>query len=285
MHRAWMSLRSHAAEPPFAEAPRPAARSTHAAANAMMDTMTPATMDAALAALRRFDEPQAVLFDLDGTLVDSVEDIFVAVNALLRELGRAECTRAEVATWVGNGARMLVERAMAGRFEGFAGLADARVRHADADAAMPRFRAIYERICVDHTAPLAGARDSLASAHARGLGVAIVTNKPLAPTERIVDALGWRPFVSVVIGGDTLPVRKPDPAPIHEALRRLGARHGWMVGDSANDVGAARAAGMPSLVVRGGYNHGRPVESRDPAPEVILDSLEPFPALLAARLS
>ena len=87
--------------------------------------------------LRAYPAPEAVLFDLDGTLVDSVEDIFVAVNALMRELGVAERSREEVTTWVGNGARMLVERAMGGRFEGFAGLPDALARHAAADAAMP----------------------------------------------------------------------------------------------------------------------------------------------------
>jgi len=84
----------------------------------------------------------------------------------------------------------------------------------------------------------------------------------------------------VVIGGDSLAVRKPDPAPLFEAMRRLDARHGWMVGDSANDVGAARAANMPSIVVRGGYNHGNSVESLAPAPDAIIDSLAEFPALL-----
>ena len=228
------------------------------------------------------NRPDAVLFDLDGTLVDSVEDIFVAVNRLLAELRMKTRSRDEVAMWVGNGARTLVERAMAGRFEGFAGLPDAIDRHREADAAMPRFRAIYQEICVDHTLPLVGAHEALSYTQACGIGVAIVTNKPLAPTERIVDALGWRPFVSVVIGGDSLPVRKPDPAPLHEAMRRLGATTAWMVGDSANDVGAARAAGIPSLVVHGGYNHGQPVESLDPAPDAILDSLEQFTGILRA---
>jgi phosphoglycolate phosphatase len=220
------------------------------------------------------------LFDLDGTLVDSVQDIFVAVNTLLAELGMTTRSRDEVAMWVGNGARMLVERAMAGRFDGFTGMPDAVERHRAADAAMPRFRAIYQEICIDHTLPLVGAHESLALVHGLGLGVGIVTNKPLAPTERIVDALGWRPFVSVVIGGDTLTVRKPDAAPLLEAMRRLDARTAWMVGDSANDVGAARNAGIPSIVVRGGYNHGRPVESLDPAPDVILDSLDEFTSML-----
>ena len=224
--------------------------------------------------------PDAVLFDLDGTLVDSVEDILVAVNGLLGELGMQRRSRDEVTMWVGNGARMLVERAMAGRFEGFGGLADAAERHRAADAAMPRFRAIYQEICVDHTLPLVGAHESLALVQSLGIGVAIVTNKPLAPTERIVDALGWRPYVSAVIGGDSLPVRKPDPAPLHEAMRRLDARTAWMVGDSANDVGAARNAGIPSIVVRGGYNHGNPVETLDPAPDVILDTLSDFAPLL-----
>ena len=234
--------------------------------------------------LRRFPAPQAVLFDLDGTLVDSVEDIRAAVNALLVELGMPTRSRDEVLTWVGNGARMLVERAMAGRFEGFAGCIDAHERHAIADAAMPRFRAIYQGICIDHTVPLVGAREALAFVHGAGLGVAIVTNKPLAPTQRIIDALGWRMFVSVFIGGDSLELRKPDPAPLHEALRQLDATNAWMVGDSANDVDAAHAARMPSIVVRGGYNHGNPVELLDPAPEVIVDTLAVLPQLLAAIL-
>lgn len=239
----------------------------------------------ALSTLRTFARPETVLFDLDGTLIDSVEDIHVAVNALLAELGYATRTRDEVATWVGNGARMLVERAMAGSLEGFASVTsehDVRALHAAADAAMPRFRAIYQEVCVDHTLPLAGARESLEVVRACGLTAAIVTNKPLAPTERIVDALGWRPFVAVVIGGDSLTVRKPHPAPLTEAMRRVGARYAWMVGDSANDVGAARAAAMPSIVVRGGYNHGQAVETLDPAPEVIVDTLTEFPALLRA---
>ncbi len=236
---------------------------------------------AALARLREFPAPQAILFDLDGTLVDSVEDIRASVNALLAELGLPTRSRDEVLTWVGNGARMLVERAIAGRFEGFANSTNAREQHAFADAAMPRFREIYQRLCVEHTVPLDGAREALACAQSCGLGVAIVTNKPLAPTERIIDALNWRQYVSVVIGGDSLAVRKPDPAPLFEALRRLDATAGWMVGDSANDVGAARAARVPSIVVRGGYNHGNPVDQLEPAPEVIVDTLVEFPALLA----
>ena len=224
--------------------------------------------------------PDAVLFDLDGTLVDSVQDIFAAVNTLLTELSLPLRTRDEITMWVGNGARTLVERAMAGSLEGFAGNSDALARHAAADAAMPRFRAIYQEICVDHTLPLVGAHEALSYSQARGLGVAIVTNKPLAPTQRIIDALGWRAFVSEVIGGDSLSVRKPDAAPLLEAMRRLGANTAWMVGDSANDVGAARNAGIPSIVVRGGYNHGRSVESLDPAPDVILDSMADFSKLL-----
>lgn len=256
-------------------------------ATSSVASTSPATScELMVARLAAHPAPEAVLFDLDGTLIDSVEDIHAAVNLLLAELGVARRSRAEVATWVGNGARMLVERAMAGRFEGFAGLADERERHAAADAAMPRFRAIYEAICVDHTVALAGATEALHAVQRAGIGVAIVTNKPLAPTVRIVDALGWRPYVSVVLGGDSLASRKPDPAPLLEAMRRLGAQYrtAWMVGDSANDVGAAHAAGMPSVVVRGGYNHGRAVETLDPAPDVILDSLETFPALLAARM-
>lgn len=231
------------------------------------------------------EQPEAILFDLDGTLVDSVEDILVAVNALLVELGLPTRTRDEVTMWVGNGARMLVERAMSGRFTGFAGLDDEARLHRAADAAMPRFREIYQDICIDHTLPLAGAHEALSFAQSLGIGVAIVTNKPLAPTERIVDALRWRPFVSAVIGGDSLTVRKPDPAPLLEAMRRLDARTAWMVGDSANDVGAARNAGIPSIVVRGGYNHGRSVESLDPAPDAILDSLADFVPLLQRAMA
>lgn len=250
----------------------------------MIEPESSSALHDAHAALAGHAAPEALLFDLDGTLIDSVDDIHAATNALLSELGFALRRREEIAHWVGNGARMLVERAMAGRLEGFDGLPDARERHAEADAAMPRFRAIYERACMGHTRPLPGAGEVLAFARRRRLPVAIVTNKPLVPTGRIIDALGWRSAIDVVIAGDSLPVRKPDPAPVREAMRRLARRHGWMIGDSANDVGAARAAGMPSLVVRGGYNHGRPAEELDPRPEVILGSLVEVPMLVVRRL-
>jgi phosphoglycolate phosphatase len=184
---------------------------------------------------------RAVLFDLDGTLVDSAADIAEALNDLLAEEGRAPCSLAEVKRMVGEGVVRLMEKAF---------------READGAAERAeRFMEIYSPRSARLTVPVEGAFAALD--HFKGLGVplAVCTNKPDDAAREILDSLGLLPYFREIIGGTSGLPRKPDPATLLEAARRLGAEpaHTLMVGDSLPDVSAARAAGMKVVVVDSGY--------------------------------
>ncbi|MBM2576256.1 phosphoglycolate phosphatase [Jannaschia sp. Os4] len=186
---------------------------------------------------------KAVIFDLDGTLVDSLGGIHRAAAAAMREAGLTAPGEATVRGFIGHGVPTLVRRLTT--------WADAPERAAEVEAA---FHAIYDRDPVSGTVPLPGARNLLAGLAARGLPLALVTNKPEAPTRTIIAALDLGPF-AVVVGGDTLAARKPDPAPLRHALAAMGVapRDAVMVGDSAVDLDAARAVPMRCVILRGGY--------------------------------
>lgn len=195
---------------------------------------------------------KAVLIDLDGTLVDSARDLQSALNAVLREEGLRELGIEEVTSMIGDGAAKLVERAW---------------RAAGGDmgrlpAAQGRFLARYERNAANATRPYPGVAATLAALRRAGLRLACVTNKPAGPTHEILRALGLAPYFGAVVGGDTLPVRKPDPGPLLRALALLGSapHEAVMVGDNVHDVAAARAAGLRSVAVTYGYSHGPPAE-------------------------
>jgi len=187
------------------------------------------------------------LFDLDGTLVDSARDLQNAVNVVLTEEGLREIDRAEVTSMIGDGAGKLVERAI-NATGGDVGRMSILVS---------RFLAIYEANASRYTEAYPGVWDTLEGLTTLGLPLAVVTNKPYRATIDILDTLGLHTFFRAVIGGDTLPERKPDPAPILLALERLSAEPeaALMVGDNYHDVQAARAAGVSAFAVTYGYSH------------------------------
>lgn len=196
--------------------------------------------------------PSALLFDLDGTLVDSVPDLAAAVDAMLADLGRPPAGAARVRSWVGDGAAVLVRRALAAA----AGPSGAAAPDQDVFAeALPRFLEHYDRVCCNETRLYAGVEQALQGLAGRGLALACVTNKPERFTLRLLRHFGLDELLSVSIGGDSLAARKPDPGPLREAAARLGVPLAGcgMVGDSANDVAAARAAGIPAIAVSYGY--------------------------------
>lgn len=209
--------------------------------------------------------PLALLFDLDGTLVDSRRDIAAALHRALASAGIEPLTLEEVLPLIGDGARVLVERALRVRGHG----PDPRVLDA--------FQAAYlEAPCV-HTALLPGAREALAL----GLPSALVTNKPRAITVRVLEALGIsRAFAALWAGGDG-PL-KPAPDGLLAVSERLGvpAPRTWMIGDGPQDVLAARAVGARSIAVRGIGDETALLAAR---PDVLLGSLEALPELLAER--
>ena len=183
------------------------------------------------------------VFDLDGTLIDSQRDLAASANQLIEECGGVPLPVDAVARMVGEGARLLVQRALAA-----AGVRD------PGTSALERFLAIYDERLLDDTRPYDGVIDALAAAAARG-PVAVLTNKPQHHTERVLAGLGLVRWFAEVIGGDTPFGRKPDPA----GLRHLVARHGGqpattvMVGDSVVDLRTARAAGVHACVARYGF--------------------------------
>jgi phosphoglycolate phosphatase len=188
---------------------------------------------------------QALLFDLDGTLVDSVPDLAAAVNGVLAELGRPPLGLPQVTSMVGDGTSALVERALAA-----SGAGDTPLR-----AAHDRFLALYEADPTRLTRPYPGVPAVLEELAAAGWRLGICTNKPERATRTVLAGLDLARFFAVVLGGDSGPTRKPDPGPLRAALGRLGSEPGnaAMIGDHRNDVAAAQAAGMPVAFARYGY--------------------------------
>lgn len=201
----------------------------------------------------------ALLFDLDGTLVDSVPDLLTAVNSVLAADDRAPLDRAAITAMIGNGARKLMERAYlytgglpAPRHDGETVI----------ETLYDRFMEVYGDHPTAETTLYPGVVDTLTALHAAGHPMAVVTNKPEQPALALLKKLDLLKFFSVVIGGGSTPVLKPDPLPLTTALERLSAtgRPAVMIGDSINDSAAARAAGLPCVCVTFGYCHG-PLES------------------------
>lgn len=212
--------------------------------------------------------PQVVLFDLDGTLIDSVPDIAAAVNELLASEDKPALAVDDVRKMIGNGVRKLVERAFAAR-----GI----VLEGDALSAMTdRMMGIYARHLTGETTLMPGA-ETLVTAYARaGVKIGVVTNKPEAFSREIIAHFGLTDSVHAIVGGDTGPTRKPAPDMLLHALEQLGygAHRALMVGDSPADVEAAKAVPMPSIAVRGGYTTV-PVEEL--GADVVIDSLTEVP--------
>ncbi len=216
---------------------------------------------------------RAVLFDLDGTLVDSVPDIALAVAKLMQALELPERSVAQVRTWVGNGSEKLLHRALTNDMHGQAApelLAQAK----------PLYRQFYgETVCL-HSQLYPTVADTLAQLAAQGLTLACVTNKPAALAAPLLEQIGIAPYFATLVGGECTPAVKPAPDALLLAAERLAVaiEDCLMVGDSRNDVGAARNAGCPVVCVPYGYNHG--LDIRQAEPDAVIEQLAELPALL-----
>lgn len=188
---------------------------------------------------------KAVVFDLDGTLVDSAPDLHAAANQMLGELRRPLLTLGRVAGFVGNGIPTLVARCL----EATGGPA------ADLDCAIDRFRDHYARAPADLTRPYPGVEKALQQLAESGFALGVCTNKPGQFAVTILRELRLMRFFGTVVGGDTLPALKPDPSPLLHCLKLLGsgAHSAFYVGDSEIDAETANRAGVPFALYSGGY--------------------------------
>jgi len=207
-----------------------------------------------------------VMIDLDGTLIDTAPDLADCANRMLADLGRAPYPLETVMTWIGNGVPRLVKRALTGEM-------GAEPDAALFERALPIFERHYAAHVSDRSRPFPGVVEGLQQLKARGYRLACITNKAEVFTLPLLRNLGLDGYFELVLSGDSLPRQKPDPLPLRHACRHFGITpdHGVLVGDSSNDVQAARAAGMPVLGVTYGYNHGHDI--RESHPDAVVDSL------------
>lgn len=191
-----------------------------------------------------------LLFDLDGTLADTATDIATALDAMLAEYGKPAAGLERLRTWIGGGAPLLVKRALIAN--------DLPATEAHVEAAMAVFMPCYAESNATDTRLYPGVAESLAALGERGVSMAVVTNKPYRFAIEVLEHLDIAKRFKFTIGGDSLPEKKPDARPLHEALARLGGDPGqsWMIGDSATDVNAALNAGVKSAWVPYGYHGG-----------------------------
>lgn len=213
---------------------------------------------------------QLVMFDLDGTLVDSVADLSLAVERMHLDLGMTPATQAQVRAWVGNGAAMLVKRALSYSLEGFDSEASASAKQIF-DQAYALFLAHYDEVNGSTSECYDGARELLQTLRAEGVSVAIVTNKPEQFTLPLLELMSLS--ADLVLCGDSLPEKKPSPMPLLHALAHFSCEpeRAVMVGDSMSDLKSASAAGVKCVAVSYGYNHGVSISDANPA--LLVDSL------------
>jgi phosphoglycolate phosphatase len=218
---------------------------------------------------------KAVIFDLDGTLVDTAPDLWRATNHVLTDAGRSEVSLDQVRAFVGHGARKLIARG----FEA----TGAPLRPQDIEPLYQKFVAYYGANIASESAPFPGCVALLDRLRTERILLGICTNKLEGLSVKLIDALGLTSYFAAIVGPDTIGIAKPDPAPYREALRRMNAvsARSLLVGDSETDVLTARAAGVPVIGVTFGYT-AEPIESFGPDALVrsFSEAYEPIAAAL-----
>lgn len=221
--------------------------------------------------------PDIMLFDLDGTLIDSVPDIAAGVNAMRAEFHMAPAAENVVRGWVGRGLSVLIHRVLTDDEDGVADEAD----HVNAVAV---FRRYYKDCCAHRTTVFEGGEALLSWLASTDIRVAIVTNKPTEFAVRIAEVLGVAVHCDLILGAEPDRALKPDPAALHEAVRHLGGGVAWMVGDTIFDRDAAIAAGMPFVGVQLEGNQGRNIGDVTTDDEPVFESLADLHAWLRGRI-
>jgi len=205
-------------------------------------------------------KPDMILIDVDGTLVDSVPDLAYCVDEMMKAVGREPYGEEKVRDWVGNGVERLVRRALIGQLDG-------DPEDADFEQAYPIFLDLYAENTSKRSTLYPGVKEGLEYMKASGYKLGCVTNKAEQFTTPLLKDLGIYDYFAIVVAGDTLPVKKPDPGPLLHAADFFGVSpdHSLMLGDSISDVKA-------------GYNHGEDIRNYDP--DAVIDSMVELKGLI-----
>ena len=220
-------------------------------------------------------KPEMILIDVDGTLVDSVPDLAYCVDEMMKQLDRPTYGEDMVRNWVGNGVERLVRRALIGQLNG-------EPEDADFERAYPIFIELYAENTSKRSVLYPGVREGLEFLQREGYRLGCVTNKAAQFTIPLLQDLGVYDKFEIVISGDTLPKKKPDPLPLLHAAEHFKAdpSKALMIGDSQSDVKAARAAGFQIVCMSYGYNHGEDIRTYHP--DAVIDSMVELEGLLHA---
>ena len=226
----------------------------------------------------KFSNKKLVLFDLDGTLVDSAPDLALAVNYMLKQLEKETFSSDLIRSWVGNGAQTLVKRGLSGKSE-----IDENIDPELFEKALDIFLDFYaQNLCVD-TVTYPDVKQTLHSLKSKGFRLALVTNKPFDFIQPLLEGLALTELFEVCLGGDSLAKKKPDPLPLLHVCESLNIRAGEcvMIGDSKNDILAANAAQIQSIGVTYGYNYGEDIANHKP--DYIVDDFSQIISLMGDR--
>jgi phosphoglycolate phosphatase len=245
-----------------------------------MSVISPEVFSSAVAELSA-QPVEAVLFDLDGTLIDSVPDLTAAIDLMLQSIGKAPAGEIKVNRWVGNGASALVKRALADCDNGDALHQAAYPNELDDKeyaSAYPIFEFAYAQRLTQATGLYDGVLSVLSDLHGAEIKLGLITNKPRCFTLPLLRALNIQRFFNDVICGDDLEHKKPHPLPVLTALDNLNvcAERALMVGDSISDVKSATAAGVKTVAVTYGYNHGIAITDKrnDVSADIFIDKIK-----------
>ena len=225
--------------------------------------------------MKKIFTPELIMIDVDGTLVDSVPDLSWCLDETMKQIGLPPRGEAAARQWVGNGVIRIVQR-------GIANDLDADHDEALFEKAMPIFRELYAENTSKRSTLYPGVREGIDYLKTSGIKLGCITNKDAEFTHPILKDLGlWDDF-EIVISGDTLEKKKPDPLPLLYGAEKLGAKpeKSLMLGDSMSDVKAARAAGFEIICMSYGYNHG--IDIRESEPDAVIDSMAELKSMIKA---
>ena len=213
----------------------------------------------------KIENKKLIIFDLDGTLIDSVPDLAISINLMLQELKHAEFNESTIRQWVGNGALTLVKRALSGSVK-----IDETLDSKVVENALEVFLKAYSQNLATSTKIYPNVATTLKALKEKNYRLTIVTNKPFTFVEPLLDKLGLNNIFELILGGDSLKEKKPSPMPLLHVCKvfEVSIEKSIMIGDSHNDILSANACGMQSIGVTYGYNYNESIDVYNPTTTV-----------------